>query len=127
MADKVNLTPEQQEAISEIDRNLQMIACAGSGKTEVITQRIANILKSRTDIEPHHIVAFTFTEKAASSMKERIAKALGEEFSPEIDQIILVTGADKIEYCQKEIIEKYGKNAAEPVYNYVKEMADAVK
>lgn len=91
MADKVNLTPEQQEAISEIDRNLQMIACAGSGKTEVITQRIANILKSRTDIEPHHIVAFTFTEKAASSMKERIAKALGEEFSPEIDQMYVGT------------------------------------
>lgn len=91
MADKVNLTPEQQEAISEIDHNLQMIACAGSGKTEVITQRIANILKSRTDIEPHHIVAFTFTEKAASSMKERIAKALGEEFSPEIDQMYVGT------------------------------------
>lgn len=91
MADKVNLTPEQQEAISEIDRNLQMIACAGSGKTEVITQRIANILKSRTDIEPHHIVAFTFTEKAASSMKKRIAKALGEEFSPEIDQMYVGT------------------------------------
>lgn len=91
MADKVNLTPEQQEAISEIDRNLQMIACAGSGKTEVITQRIANILKSRTDIEPHHIAAFTFTEKAASSMKERIAKALGEEFSPEIDQMYVGT------------------------------------
>lgn len=91
MADKVNLTPEQQKAISEIDRNLQMIACAGSGKTEVITQRIANILKSRTDIEPHHIVAFTFTEKAASSMKERIAKALGEEFSPEIDQMYVGT------------------------------------
>lgn len=91
MADKVNLTPEQQEAISEIDHNLQMIACAGSGKTEVITQRIANILKSRSDIKPHHIVAFTFTEKAASSMKERIAKALGEEASPEIDQMYVGT------------------------------------
>ncbi len=91
MADKVNLTPEQQEAISEIDHNLQMIACAGSGKTEVITQRIANILKSRSDIKPHHIAAFTFTEKAASSMKERIAKALGEEASPEIDQMYVGT------------------------------------
>ena len=91
MADKVNLTPEQQEAISEIDRNLQMIACAGSGKTEVITQRIANILKSKSDIRPHHIVAFTFTEKAASSMKKRIAKALGEEALPEMDQMYVGT------------------------------------
>ena len=73
MAEKMNLTPEQQEAISEIDRNLQIIACAGSGKTEVITCRIANILKSKPDIRPENIVAFTFTEKAAESMKKRIA------------------------------------------------------
>ena len=43
----MNLTLEQQEAISEIDRNLQIIACAGSGKTEVITRRIAHILRSK--------------------------------------------------------------------------------
>lgn len=81
MADKVSLTPEQQEAISEIDRNLQIIACAGSGKTEVITRRIANILCSKPDIKPQNIVAFTFTKKAASSMKMRIAKVL--ETQPE--------------------------------------------
>ena len=69
MADKVSLTHEQQEAISEIDRNLQIIACAGSGKTEVITRRIANILRSKPSINPENIVAFTFTEKAAESMK----------------------------------------------------------
>ena len=50
MAEKMNLTPEQQEAISEIDRNLQIIACAGSGKTEVITRRIANILQSKPEL-----------------------------------------------------------------------------
>lgn len=77
MADEVKLTLEQQEAIHEIDNNLQIIACAGSGKTEVITQRIANILKSKRDIKPENIVAFTFTEKAAASMKKRIQKALG--------------------------------------------------
>lgn len=79
MANTLNLTLEQAEAISEIQRNLQIIACAGSGKTEVITRRIANILQSRTDIKPKNIVAFTFTEKAAESMKRRIAKALGDE------------------------------------------------
>ena len=91
MADKVSLTAEQQEAISEIDRNLQIIACAGSGKTEVITRRIANILKSKPEVKPHNIVAFTFTEKAASSMKERIAKALGDEFSQEVAQMYVGT------------------------------------
>ncbi len=77
MANTVKLTPQQQEAIAEIDRNLQIIACAGSGKTEVITRRIANILQSRPGVKPEHIVAFTFTEKAAQSMKARIAKAMG--------------------------------------------------
>lgn len=91
MADKVILTPEQQEAISEIDHNLQIIACAGSGKTEVITRRIANILKSKSDIKPHNIVAFTFTEKAAFSMKERITKAMGDDFSSEIGQMYVGT------------------------------------
>ena len=51
MSNKVTLTQEQQEAISEIDRNLQIIACAGSGKTEVITRRIANILQSKPNDE----------------------------------------------------------------------------
>lgn len=76
MSKKVELTLEQQEAINEIDKNLQIIACAGSGKTEVITRRIANILKTKPDINPENIVAFTFTEKAAESMKKRIERAL---------------------------------------------------
>ena len=76
MSKTVEFTLEQQEAINEIDNNLQIIACAGSGKTEVITRRIANILKTKPDITPKNIVAFTFTEKAAESMKKRIERAL---------------------------------------------------
>ena len=91
MADNVSLTSEQQEAISEIDRNLQIIACAGSGKTEVITRRIANILQSKSDIEPENIVAFTFTEKAAASMKKRIVKALDTKASANIDRMYVGT------------------------------------
>ena len=68
------LTPEQLEAINEIERNLQIIACAGSGKTEVITRRIAKILQNKPEIAPKNIVAFTFTEKAATEMKNRIEK-----------------------------------------------------
>ena len=79
MGNKVQLTVKQNEAIQEIERNLQIIACAGSGKTEVITRRIANILQSKSDIKPENIVAFTFTEKAAESMKRRIVNALGDE------------------------------------------------
>lgn len=79
MTEDMRVTPEQQEAISEIDHHLQIIACAGSGKTEVITRRIANILHHKPGIKPENIVAFTFTEKAAESMKRRIAKALGTD------------------------------------------------
>ena len=91
MAEKMSLTPEQQEAISEIDRNLQIIACAGSGKTEVITRRIANILQSKPGIKPENIVAFTFTEKAAESMKKRITKALGNDSTYNIEKMYIGT------------------------------------
>ena len=91
MTENMNLTPEQQEAISEIDRNLQIIACAGSGKTEVITRRIANILQSKSDINPENIVAFTFTEKAAESMKKRIANALGNDLNHNIEKMYIGT------------------------------------
>lgn len=74
----MELTTEQQAAIREIDNNLQIIACAGSGKTEVITRRIAKILKQKPDIKPKDIVAFTFTEKAAESMKNRIKSVVAE-------------------------------------------------
>lgn len=78
MSESKSLTPAQEAAIAEINSSLQIIACAGSGKTEVIARRIANILESKENILPESIVAFTFTEKAAENMKVRIAKALGK-------------------------------------------------
>ena len=70
----MELTKPQQEAARYDGRNLQLIACAGSGKTEVVAQRIAHLLtKSGNDkLEPRNIVAFTFTDKAAAELKERI-------------------------------------------------------
>lgn len=77
MADAKSLTTQQQEAVDEIQNNLQIIACAGSGKTEVVARRIAKILES-TSAAPENIVAFTFTEKAAESMKRRIQGAISQ-------------------------------------------------
>ena len=74
----MNLTEEQIAAVNEIGKHLQIIACAGSGKTEVIVRRIVNILEKRADIHPEQIVAFTFTEKAADSMKNRVRQTLSE-------------------------------------------------
>ncbi len=71
-------TPAQAEAISCLDEPLQIIACAGSGKTQVISQRIASIL-SLPGVEPRNVVAFTFTEKAAAELQDRIHSILEQE------------------------------------------------
>lgn len=66
------LSEKQIEAINTIDDDIEIIACAGAGKTGVVTRRIINILKCKLDIEPKNIVAFTFTKKAAEELKNRI-------------------------------------------------------
>lgn len=71
-------TPSQQEAIDCIDETLQIIACAGSGKTQVISQRISKIL-GQPGVEPRSIIAFTFTEKAAAELKDRVLRLVEEE------------------------------------------------
>lgn len=69
----MKLTRQQQEAIAHATGHLQLIACAGSGKTEVVAQRVATLLTPATgSCLPRNIVAFTFTEKAAAELKERI-------------------------------------------------------
>lgn len=70
-------TTAQAEAIACLDEPLQIIACAGSGKTQVISQRIASIL-SQPGVEPRNVIAFTFTEKAAAELKERIHAVLAD-------------------------------------------------
>lgn len=75
---EVHLTYAQNEAVREIRHHLQLIACAGSGKTEVLTRRIVHIMQMDKDVVPEQIVAFTFTEKAAESLKRRIGRALEE-------------------------------------------------
>ncbi len=67
----MHLTPAQRQAVSTLDQHLLLVACAGSGKTEVVAQRTVEILK-RPGVHPRDIVAFTFTEKAAAELKERI-------------------------------------------------------
>lgn len=72
-------TKNQLEAINTIDENLQIIACAGSGKTQVISERIVNILKSKPDVHPENILAFTYTEKAAAELKSRVLRLSQEQ------------------------------------------------
>jgi len=70
-------TEPQKKAIHHGDSNLQLIACAGSGKTEVIARRVAHLIKNGA--RPNNIIAFTFTEKAAAELKEWIISRCREE------------------------------------------------
>src|SRR5947207_7644722 len=71
-------TRAQADAIACLDQPLQIIACAGSGKTQVISQRIAAIL-ALPGVRPSEVIAFTFTEKAAAELKERVLSIVEEE------------------------------------------------
>lgn len=84
-------TQDQLEAIDHINGNLQIIACAGSGKTQTISARIANIILS--GVPKDQILAFTFTEKAANEMKLRIRAQLEEKLpnDPELGAMYIGT------------------------------------
>src|SRR5665648_47010 len=71
---KLNLN--QQLAVDTIDGPVMVIAGPGTGKTQIIAERIANILK-KTDTSPDAILALTFTESGAKAMRERLIQAIG--------------------------------------------------
>jgi DNA helicase-2/ATP-dependent DNA helicase PcrA len=77
----LNFTNAQQQAIQENDQNLRIIACAGSGKTSTVAAKIAHLLnpENNFDVTPNNIIAFTYTEKAAAELRNKVLKLIKED------------------------------------------------
>lgn len=80
------LKGEARRAVFHRGSHVQIIASAGSGKTEVVSQRIVELFAER--VPPEAVVAFTFTERAAESLKSRVERRIGPKLGPAfIDQL----------------------------------------
>ena len=71
------LNENQKAAVTDESKHIRIIAGAGSGKTRVLTMRIAYLIEQK-GVKPYHILAITFTNKAAREMKTRINDMLGD-------------------------------------------------
>ena len=74
--DLETLNDKQKEAVLETDGPVLILAGAGSGKTKVLTTKVAYLINEK-NIDPYNVLAITFTNKAAKEMKERIISMLG--------------------------------------------------
>ena len=117
----MNLTKAQGRAVKYGGRNLQLIACAGSGKTEVVAQRVTHLLTKRggARLEPRNIVSFTFTNKAAAELKERIVQRtrdkVGDDLTAMAEMYVGTIHGFCQELLQNEVPEYLKYEVLEPI------------
>ncbi len=91
---KSHLSEDQERAVKSEARHIRILAGAGAGKTETLTRRILYLILYK-DVNPEEIVAFTFTEKAAQSMKSRIylrvMQIMGEDYAAKLGKMYIGT------------------------------------
>src|SRR5690625_5286185 len=100
-----NLNTEQQEAVRQTEGPLLIMAGAGSGKTRVLTNRIAYLIDEKA-VSPQNILAITFTNKAAREMKDRVQKLVG----PKSEQMWVSTFHSMCVRILRRDIERIGYN-----------------
>jgi DNA helicase-2/ATP-dependent DNA helicase PcrA len=106
------LNPQQQEAVAYAGGPLLVIAGAGSGKTRVLTRRIAYLM-ARRNVKPYEILAITFTNKAAGEMKERVTELVG----PIAKSMWVSTFHSACVRLLRQEVERLGYNSSFSIYD----------
>src|SRR5262245_36533208 len=96
----VKFTPDQRNAIQHRSGHLQLLACAGSANTEVVAQRVGHLLNPRDEhaVRPTEIIAFTFTDRAAAELKDRIIRRCREQLGDVVGLAEMFVGTTHA-YC----------------------------
>lgn len=121
----LRLSPEQLSAVSLDASAIRMSACAGSGKTEALTMRILYLLSK--GIDPANIVAFTFTDRAAQSMKTRLHKRIAQAAGIESRRVLAPLFVGTIHSFCLRILQDYGGFDNYDVLDEHREMAFAIE